>query len=270
MSRERVVLRRGDAALMISPGDGGRIASLSIGEDELLVTSGVGPIWWGCYPMAPFAGRIGEGRFMFRGRAYQLERNLAPHAIHGTVLDRGWEVIERDGERAVLATELGPGWPFRGRVTHDILLVEDALEARLTLESDEPMPASIGWHPWFRRVVGGATAELRFAANEMYVRGPAGLPTGELRSPGPGPWDDAFTGVRSPQRLRWPGVLQLEIGATTDVWVVYDERPDAICVEPQTAPPDFVALAERSGAEPPTVEPGRPLEASMTWRWTRS
>lgn len=268
MSREHVVLRRGDVGLTLAPGDGGRIASFLIGEDELLVTSRDDPIGWGCYAMAPFAGRIGEGRFTFRGRAYQLERNLPPHAIHGTVLDRGWDVVECDDERAVLAIELGPGWPFRGRVVHDVKLGTDRLEARLTLEADEPMPASIGWHPWFRRLVSGAPAELRFEADAMYVRGPDGLPTGELRPPRPGPWDDAFTGLRSGPHLDWPGVVGLEMSATTDVWVVYDERPDAICVEPQTAPPDFVALAERSVAEPPTAEPGRPLTASMTWRWT--
>lgn len=270
MSRERIVLRRGDVALTVAPEDGGRIASLRIGDDELLVTRGDGPIWWGCYPMAPFAGRIGTGRFTFRGGDYRLARNLPPHAIHGTVLDRAWEVVASDEGGAVLTVDLGPGWPFRGRVTHDIRIAPDALEAVLTLAADEPMPASMGWHPWFRREVAGSPAELQLEPGGMYVRGPDGLPTGELRAPRPGPWDDAFIDLRSPPRLRWPGVLELEISASTDVWVVYDERPDAICVEPQTAPPDVIALAERSGSEPPIAQPGSPLTAAMTWRWRRA
>jgi galactose mutarotase-like enzyme len=36
---------------------------------------------------------------------------------------------------------------------------------------------------------------------------------------------------------------------------------DALCVEPQTAPPDALNHA------PAIVEPGRPLSAEMTWTW---
>jgi aldose 1-epimerase len=51
--------------------------------------------------------------------------------------------------------------------------------------------------------------------------------------------------------------------------VIFDERPDGLCVEPQTAPPDAVNLAQADGSDPPTAEPGRPLTATMVWRWSR-
>ena len=38
-------------------------------------------------------------------------------------------------------------------------------------------------------------------------------------------------------------------------------QPEAVCVEPQTAPPDFVNVA------PSTTVPGVPLVATMSWRW---
>jgi aldose 1-epimerase len=261
---ERVVLRAGDAELTIDPERGGRMSSLLVGGHELLVTEGFGPIEWGCYPMAPFAGRIRDGRFRFRGGEYQLERNLPPNAIHGTVLVRQWDVTSRAGDRAELATDLGPGWPFRGRVAQTIALRPDGLDASLTIHADEPMPAWLGWHPWFQREVAGATAELDFAAEQMYARGGDGLPTGDLEPPKPRPWDDAFVGVRSPIRLIWPGVLSLTLSASADVWVVYDERPDKLCVEPQTAPPDAVNLAT---VDAPVVEPDRPASLTMSWRW---
>ena len=69
--------------------------------------------------------------------------------------------------------------------------------------------------------------------------------------------------------LRWPDLLELEIDATAGVWVVFDERADGVCVEPQTAPPDAVNVARVQGIDPPTVVPGRPLTATMRWRWTR-
>ena len=261
-----LTLRAGDASLTIDPAAGGRFSSLLVDGHELLVTEGFGPIEWGCYPMAPFAGRIRDGRFTFRGRSHQLETNLPPNAIHGTVLDREWRVTTAETDTAELTVDLGPAWPFAGRVTSSIALRSDGLDAALTLVADEPMPAWLGWHPWFRREVGGANADLDIEAERMFLRGSDGLPTGELVRPSPQPWDDAFVGIRTPIRLVWPGVLSLESTSTAAVWVVYDERPDAICIEPQTAPPDAVNLAT---IDPPIAEPGRPASLAMAWHWLR-
>jgi aldose 1-epimerase len=261
---ERLVLRAGNAELTIDPAQGGRFASLLISGREVLVTEGFGPIEWGCYAMAPFAGRIRDARFTFRGHAYELEANMPPNAIHGTVFTRQWDVVTADADQAVIVTDLGPAWPFRGRVTHSVAVRASGLDARLDLDAAEPMPAWLGWHPWFRRDIAGATAELEFAAERMYARGPDGLPTGQLVEPVPGPWDDAFVGLMRAPRLSWPGVLTLEIDSPAPVWVVYDERPDKLCVEPQTAPPDAVNLPTD---EPPVVEPGRPGSLTMSWRW---
>ena len=82
----------GTARVLIDAEHGGRIASLSVAGMELLVNAGASALDWGCYPMAPFAGRIRNGRFSFKGTEHQLPRNAAPHAIHGTVFERPWEV----------------------------------------------------------------------------------------------------------------------------------------------------------------------------------
>ena len=273
---EILELRAGDAVLRIDPLVGGRIASLVVDGNELLVTEGFGLIEWGCYPMAPFAGRIRDGRFTFLGRTYELARNMPPNAIHGTVLDRVWDVTAHEPDRATLAIDLGPRWPFAGRARQSFTLAADGLEASLVVEADEPMPAWLGWHPWFRRSLSGTAPDPRpptagvvidVQAASMYERGSDGLPTGALVEPRPGPWDDAFVDLAGPPRLTWPVVLTLEIASTADVWVVFDERPDKVCVEPQTAPPDAVNL----GGDPvPTAEPGRPVSIGMTWRWSRT
>jgi aldose 1-epimerase len=266
---QRLVLGTTDAELTVDLAVGGRFASLVVDGHELLLTHGAGPIWWGCYPMAPFAGRIREGRLTVDGRHYQLARNLPPHTIHGTVLDRAWDVVSGGADRLTLEVDLGAGWPFAGRVRHEIVLRPGGLEATLTLDAEEPMPAWIGWHPWFRRTIAGRAVELAIEPESMYERDPDGLPTGALIDPTPGPWDDAFVGMRAVPRLRWPGLLELGIGSTAGVWVVFDERDDAVCVEPQTAPPDAVNVAAAQGIAPPAVAPGRPLTATMTWRWSR-
>ena len=249
---------------------GGRIASFIVNRHELLVTEGFGPIAWGSFPMAPFAGRVRDGRFTFRGREHHLSIERPPHAIHGTVLDRRWRPLA-DGS---ITTDLGPGWPFAGRAVQRFELGEGRLTCRLEIHADEPMPASIGWHPWFRRVPRpepGADAlarpsiapvELDLDAGAMLRRDAAGIATTELVVPPPaGPWDDCFVDVRQPPRLRWPGFLELTIESDCPAWVVYTVPDDAVCVEPQTAPPD--ALNNR----PAIVEPRRPLIAEMTWSW---
>ena len=271
-----VVLRAGDVGLTVDPEQGGRVTSLRIGETEVLVTEGWGPIRWGCYPMAPFAGRIRDGRFTFRGREVQLPLNLPPDAIHGTVFERPWEVVSQAADHLVLTIDLGPAWPFRGMVTQSIGLAPGGLDAILTLEADEAMPAVLGWHPWFRRYLddrsggagtGSAEVELVVDAAAMFERGGDGLPTGALVSPGPRPWDDAFTGLRTSPVVRWPEALEIALSSTADVWVVYDEPVEGVCVEPQTGPPDAANLAAAAGQEPAAADRGQPIAVSMAWRW---
>jgi aldose 1-epimerase len=263
-----LVLERGDARLEVDSASGGRMASLIVDGSDLLARTGSGALYWGCYPMVPFPGRIRDGTFEFDGRRIELPRNLPPHAIHGTVMDRPWTVVDDQ----TLSIDLGPTWPFAGRVTQRFALGDDELRVSLTLEADEPMPGAVGWHPWFpRRLTGSASwpaapsppAELHFDAARMFVRDASGIPTGELVEPTARPWDDCFTGLRSAPTLTWRDVLSLEMTSSCDYWVVYDEPADTICVEPQSSPPDFVHL------DPVVVTPGQPLTATMTWRWRR-
>ncbi len=265
MSGADLVIDAADVRLTVAPEAGGRMRSLVVGGLELLVTDGYGPIMWGCYPMAPWAGRIRDGRFTFRGREFLMPRNLPPHAIHGTVFDRAWNV---DGPTS-LSIDLGLDWPFPGRLTQTFALREDGLTATLRLDADAAMPAVLGWHPWFRRQLdlgrgsSSSPAELSFQAGRMYVRDPDGITTAATTAPSARPWDDCFTDVAAPPGLTWPGVLSLEIASSGDHWVIYDELEHAICIEPQTGPPNFPAV------RPAAVEAGGSLQADMTWRWQR-
>ncbi|HEX7948810.1 MAG TPA: hypothetical protein VF494_00560 [Candidatus Limnocylindrales bacterium] len=259
-----------DVRAIIDLARGGRLASVVIDGRELLVTEGVGRMSWGSFPMAPFAGRVRDGRFTFRGERHELPIEMPPHAIHGTVIDRSWQRLD---ERSI-GTALGPDWPFAGRAIQRFELQEGRLDFTLEVHSEEPMPVSMGWHPWFRRRLpavdrtGGfdpgaltAPVELELDAGSMYVRDAAGITTLDRVAPVPGPWDDCFTDLRRPPVLRWPGFLELTIDSDCRDWVVYTVPAESLCVEPQTAPPDALNL------DPAIVEPGRPLIARMTWIW---
>lgn len=260
-------LHAGAASATVAPSRGGRLASLVVNGHELLVTSSEGPYGWGAFPMVPYAGRIRHGELQFRGRTYRLPITMPPHAIHGTLTGAMWDVEEMPSEQqVVLAASLAPPWPFRGRVTQRFRIEPGALHVSLELEAQEPMPAWMGWHPWFRRRVESAAGELELHVDPavMYARDPEGIPTGAEVVPPPRPWDDVFGRLAAPPRLHWPRLLTVEVDSSCPYWVIYDEQPHGLCVEPQTAPPDAGNWMPENEV---LVTPGRPLVATMALCW---
>ena len=94
----------------------------------------------------------------------------------------------------------------------------------------------------------------------MYVRDADGIAVPEKVAPPAGPWDDCFTDLSGPPVLRWPGALGVVIESDCRFVVVYDEPADAICIEPQSGPPDALNHG------PELAEPGRPVVVHSTWR----
>jgi aldose 1-epimerase len=236
-----VELTAGAARAQIDP-LGSRLASLAVDGQELLVPEGDEELLWGCYPMVPWAGRLGEGRFTFQGEPTRLPVDLAPHAIHGLGVRREWSPQGESG----FSLDLRGLWPWAGTASTSFRLDADSLAMTLEARAAErPMPVVLGWHPCFRR-----------------RRGPDGLPTG-AREPVPdGPWDDCFSGVTDPPVLRWSAGPTVTLTARTDTWVVFDERGHAVCVEPQTGPPDAFNLGAAH-----TLAPGDAIELTLTLSW---
>ena len=90
-------LRAGDASVTIDLLAGGRIAQIEVSGQPLLWAGPAPAIGWGSYPMAPWVGRIRNGRFDVDGTSYQLALNHidddgSQHAIHGTVFDTPWRL----------------------------------------------------------------------------------------------------------------------------------------------------------------------------------
>jgi galactose mutarotase-like enzyme len=266
-------LTAGPAAVRVDRARGARLSSLVVHGHELLVQPEPGrrgkpsdPLLSGCFPMAPFAGRTRGGRFAWFGEIHELVPNHAGHAMHGTVFDRRWLVEQADTGYVRLRRDLQPGWPFPGWVVHEVALRPDELELRLEVHTAGPtFPATLGWHPWFRRrieVGGGLDVDLQAA--RYYPRGSDGLPLGFVGPPPPGgPWDDCFTALTWPATLTWPGALELRLTSTCDHAVLYDQPRHAICLEPQTGPPDALNHLERATL----VRLHHPLVAEMSLTW---
>ncbi|MBV2357944.1 aldose 1-epimerase [Streptomyces sp. J2-1] len=261
MSNDDITLTAGDAEVVVRPGNGGRIGGLKVGGVELLRQGER----FGCFPMVPWAGRIRDGRFRDGAAVRQMPLNAPPHAIHGTARDGEWRVARADATEAVLTHDLADPWPYRGRVTQVIGLTGDSLTLTMSVEAyDDSFPAQIGWHPWFNRILEGTPADIGFTPAWQEERGDDHLPTGNRITPLPGPWDDCFgmpDGVDV--TLTWPGRLELRVASREQWVVVYDEQDEAVCVEPQTGPPNGLNTLPR------LVTPLEPLEATTTWTWRR-
>jgi aldose 1-epimerase len=261
VSNEHITLTAGDAEAVVQPGNGGRVGGLRVGGVELLRQGDR----FGCFPMVPWCGRIRDGKFRDGAVVHQMPLNAPPHAIHGTVRDGAWRIARRSDDEAVLTYDLVDPWPYPGRVTQVFALTEDALTLTMSVETyDSSFPAQIGWHPWFNRTLNGAAVQLDFAPAWQLERGDDHLPTGSRVEPEPGPWDDCFQmpgGVDV--TLTWPGQFEVKVTSPEEWVVVYDEQDAAVCVEPQTGPPNGLNTLPR------LVTPLEPLEATTTWSWRR-
>ena len=244
---------------VVDAAHGARLSSLVVSDHELLVQADSeaktsNPMSWGAYPMAPWAGRVRDGAFSHDGSAHQLRRNMAPHAIHGTVFDKSWAIKSITSTSATLTTELGEHWPLGGSVEHRVSLRENILECHLTITAGaRSMPAQVGWHPWFVRPV-----TLTCAFGKMFVRDADGIPTGEIVSPTPPPWDDCFTAARTSPLLNFGNGTAVTIESDCEYWVIYDAPEHAVCVEPQSGAPDGF------NGDAQVLQPGQSLS-----RWMR-
>ena len=273
-TRDRIVLRAADVEAVVVPRTGGRIGSLRIDGLEALVTEGWGPLAWGAYPMVPWAGRLDRGVLRWAGAEHRFPTHIAPpHAIHGTLMESGWDVIDAGRDAVALEARLDEPWPFGGVAVHRIVLAADRLEATLEVRADaEAFPAIVGWHPWFARrlrdtagTIHGGSAVVDVPAGAMLRRGADGLPDGTVTRPiPPGPWDDCFTEMSAPPSVTWEGALRIVVESDAPFVVVYTEHEAGVCIEPQTGPPDGLNTGGHA-----VVEPGRPLVAAMTLCWSR-
>ena len=223
---------------------GGKITSIKWREMEFTVPFRGNVLSSGWYPMAPWAGRIRDGLITSPTTGvHQLPTNLMPpHAIHGFGFVSSWQEIGPGRSLLHLPKPYGSA-----TVEQRVEVLDDAIRWSLEYDAgDCDLPAWLGFHPWFPRELDrGGILELEFSAEKMLKRDDEGIATAELIKPGRQPWDDAFTGIQGTPALIWEDAARIDIESDAPWWVVYTEDSDAICVEPQTAPPDAANLGIR-------------------------
>lgn len=255
-----ITLSRGALSVAISPQAGGRIAQITFEGIDQLVGHGddrSAMIAWGCFPMAPWSGRIRHGRFEFEGRHFQLPTNLGGHAIHGVAFGLPWKVERQDDTKVDLSLALPEDgrWPFGGICRQRFEISERRLRLHLSVAAGRhAMPVCIGWHPWFRK-----PDRLGFTPLRVYPRDQDGIATRPPVAVVEGPWDDCFENRDPVDLVR--GGQHLRLSSDCHHWVVYDEPAHATCIEPQSGPPDGFNL------EPERLGPGDSIESWFQIEW---
>lgn len=214
----------------------------------------------GCFVMAPFANRIREGRFNFKGLdiSFPMNRPASNVACHGLARERAWDVLEQDATRVMLHCRINEAdYPWQFSITQRISIAESVLSIELEIENEGKveMPFGMGLHPWFPRT---ADALLRLRVPGHYEQDDIGLPTSVLgHRAAPyldalhplkdlGHFDACFAGWPSgTAQIIWPSrnlsLMLTASGALARFVHLYSpDNRDVFCLEPVSHPPDVV------------------------------
>jgi aldose 1-epimerase len=227
------------------------------------------PFFWGGYHMAPWCNRISALPTRVADRVVDVGANFADgSAIHGQVHTRPWS-HEGGGRFVVAAGGDGWPWPYSVAVGFSVAATTLTVSQAVTNEARSPMPAGVGFHPWFR-----APLELAIHAARVIERNvDAALPDEpvhgnlDLRRMGR-PADDldaTWLDVDQPAvDLSWPDI---HIGATIRtvpagafVVAATPSSLQAVAVEPQThAPGGLRRLVDGQPGAMAVLAPGATL-----------
>lgn len=274
-------LQAGALVCEIEPRLGGCIAGLWLGGVPVLRSTPAAQLasarQAGSYALVPFSNRAAHATLLWQGTQHPQVRSggAEPHAIHGVGWQRPWEILDSDGDFALLAYEHRPdsAWPFAFDSSQTLRLRGDTLELTLSLtnQSAQAMPAGLGWHPLF---VKRAHSRISFEATGRWEMGADKLP--RERRPVRGldapcaflDVDHCFDGWSGTVQLR-DELLHTRITSGLSRLVVFtDDARDFVAIEPVSHVNNAASLVD-AGADPAQLglailQPGESVSAQMS------
>jgi aldose 1-epimerase len=261
-----LTLDGGDWEAGLLPEQGGRLTSLTFRGVEVLRSMEEGaadPLDSACFPLVPYCNRISDGTFAWLRDEVQLPRNFAPEtaSIHGLGWQGSWNVVSSRDFKCAMEQRfdgLGPrpwkgaidNWPWAYHAEQRVRLGEKgcAITLNLTNLSNVPMPAGLGFHPYFRR---RPETRVTFNSNGIWLVDEAQIPTGEIALSDH--FADFAQGAALPAQtidhcyMLWNGTARIEddlgsIALTARgapfLHVYAPEDGSALCLEPVSHMPD--------------------------------
>jgi galactose mutarotase-like enzyme len=294
---EQYEIRRGKHKAVVTE-VGATLRSYQVGQRELLDT--FGPDEMSRYGMghvlAPWPGRIDQGRYVFQGVTQQLPLNETANqnALHGLVRCLDWRLKEHSDDSVTLGLVLFPtdGYPFTLELAVTYRLTDRglAVRSRATNRGAGPLPFGLGFHPYFNLGTDSIDthvltlpAATYLPTNERLVpigSSPVSETAFDFRKPKPigatkldTTFTDLIRGKDGRARIRLTGPqgnpsIELAMDASFRYVVAYtqDTLPDprhrrrGVCLEPLTCAPN----AFNSGKGLLTLEAGK----SYTGEWS--
>ncbi len=272
-------MRAGALEAALSPEIGGALTGLTLEGVDLLRQAPEGatdPLAMACFPLVPYANRIANGRFTVDDEEYRLPRNFGdhPHSIHGFGWQTNWTAKTTAADHVVMVHDHGgdAGWPWRYRAQQEVRLTPAQLSLSLSLfnASGRPMPAGLGFHPYF---AADKETTLHFAAGMVWLSSQDLLPQHEAPADVLGDWsspamvagesliDNVYGGWAGTAIVRRGDGIGMRISAVGAQWLHVYRPPGAafFCLEPVSHMPDAI---NRGGMT--MLDPGETAWLHMT------
>ena len=227
-----------------------------------------------CFPLLPYANRLGHGRFRFKGRDHSISQNLQgePHAMHGVGWRRAWIIDSHTAQDAVMSLSHRPDadWPYAFEAIEHVNLTPNALGVQLILTNtdSQPQPVGLGWWVRFPK---RARSRLHIETGQRWEADVTGLPIRRVNQPGIDgdvshlDFDHAFEGWSGPARVRDERFsIQLRAGTS---YLVLQSHPDddEFAIAPCSHVPNAIHMADPTAHGLRSLQPGESCEMSMSF-----
>ncbi len=270
--------------LGLEPEEGAGVTYLRFEGVDVLrpaVPSRAGPLGLSSFPLVPFANRIAHGRFVWCGQPVDLEPNLYghPHPLHGDGWLTPWALTRAGSDFAELETRREAGeWPWAYSARQTIRADDQGVSFELELSNlgDRPMPAGLGFHPYFPDRSSG---RLRASVGGVWLTDEEGLPTNQAPADRFGDWahcapmqssvlvDHCHAGWSGPADIALPDRgLKVRMTASPSLGFLHIYSPpgeDFFCVEPVSHRPDALNAPDPAAEGVVALGPGGRLKATM-------
>lgn len=239
----------------------------------------------GSFVLVPYSNRLFGGRLLSPKGAFTLPGNhpQSDVPVHGIGWRKKWQLLMREPQRMVLGYShlSDTHWPFTHTCEQTVTLNHDEVEFHLKLRNidEQPMPAGLGFHPWFAL---DSESHVRFGPTSVWLQDENGWPT--LNRPASDQENFDFSQWRLAQAVNqnhchsdWSGQaelnlhekkLSIQISASPNLnhLMVY-RKPgqDWLCLEPVSHATGALSLphVRIARAEDNLLAPGDSMEAWM-------
>lgn len=138
------------------------------------------PFEVGSFVLVPYSNRLFGGRLLSPKGAFTLPGNhpQSDVPVHGIGWRKKWQLLMREPQRVVLGYShlSDTHWPFTHTCEQTVTLSHDEVEFHLKLQNidEQPMPAGLGFHPWFAL---DRESHVRFGPTSVWLQDENGWPT---------------------------------------------------------------------------------------------